>query len=416
MRRSSRLVLLLLLSSAIWAEGPVFEHIESSIADLSRVTGFKLKKKVDYDTITKDRLRAFLQEQIKREIDPEEIRIEELTLKRLGLVPTDFDLARTTVELMTEQAAAFYDYRRKKLFLLDGNNSSEQLTVLTHELAHALADQHFDLGKYLKRGKTDDNSIARMAVMEGQATWLMFELQANRMNMSLKNSPALVEMMSRGSEAAGSQYPVLAASPLYMRASLLFPYMAGLKFQQAVVEKYGNDAFKRVFSDPPLNSQQILHPELYLTGAIVRQPELPEIAGIKRYRTVNSGTVGEFDHSVLVEQYVNKQEAEKLSPHWRAGAFRLLEDKKSSRLVLLYASDWDDAASAQKMYASYRSVLRGKNKRFRAVKETDTLLIGEGDEGYFRLERAGERVTSIEGISDGELREGGTSKDTRFVN
>ena len=239
MHRKFRSVLLLLLTSVVWAEGPVFEHIESSIADLSRVTGFKLKKKVDYDTITKDRLRAFLQEQIKREIDPDEIRIEELTLKKLGLVPPDFDLARTTIELMTEQAAAFYDYRRKKLFLLDGSNGSDQLTVLTHELAHALADQHFDLGKYLKRGKTDDNSIARMAVMEGQATWLMFELQANRMNMSLKNSPALVEMMSRGSEGLGSQYPVLAASPLYMRASLLFPYMAGLKFQQAVIEKLG---------------------------------------------------------------------------------------------------------------------------------------------------------------------------------
>jgi hypothetical protein len=117
-----------------------------------------------------------------------------------------------------------------------------------------------------------------------------------------------------------------------------------------------------------------------------------------------------------VEQYVNKKESEALSPQWRAGAFRLLEDKKSLRIVLLYASEWADSTSAQKMYASYRAVLRGKNKRFRAVTETDTLLIGEGDEGYFRLERAGQRVTSIEGMSDGELREGGTSKETRFVN
>lgn len=416
MRRGLRSILLLAFVGTLWAEEPVFEHIDNSIAELSRVTGFKLKKKVVYDTISKDRLRAFLEEQIKREIDPDELRIEELTLKKLGLVPADFDLARTTVELMTEQAAAFYDYRRKKLFLLDGSNNSEQLTVLTHELAHALADQHFNLGKYLKRGKTDDSSIARMAVMEGQATWLMFELQANRMNMTLKNSPALVEMMSRGSEAVGSQYPVLAKSPLYMRASLLFPYMAGLRFQQAVIEKYGNDAFQRVFSDPPRNSQQILHPELYLDKTASREPELPVIAGIKRYRTLNAGTVGEFDHAVLVEQYVNKKEAQSLTPGWRAGAFRLLDEKKTSRVVLLYASEWDTAESAQRMYAAYRSVLQGKNKRFRPITESDNVLIGEGDDGYFRLERTGNRLTSIEGISDGELREGSTSAATRFVN
>lgn len=416
MRRSLRFLLLVPLVGTLLAGEPVFEHIDNSIAELSRITGLKLKKKVVYDTISKERLRSFLEDQIKREIDPDEIRIEELTLKKLGLVPANFDLARTTIDLMTEQAAAFYDYRRKRLFLLDGSNNSEQLTVLTHELAHALADQHFNLGKYLKHGKTDDSSIARMAVMEGQATWLMFEMQANRLNMTLKNSPAMVEMMSRGSEVAGSQYPVLANSPLYMRASLLFPYMAGLRFQQAVIEKYGNDAFQRVFTDPPRNSQQILHPELYLAKAAVREPELPVITSIKRYRTVNSGTVGEFDHSVLVEQYVNKKEAQSLTPGWRAGAFRLLDDRRMNRIVLLYASEWDSAENAQRMYAAYRSILKGKNKRFRPINESDSLLIGEGDEGYFRLERTGNRVTSVEGISDGELREGASSSAMRFVN
>jgi hypothetical protein len=423
MRTNFRLLVLSLSLAGFWAgpgnrllaEDPVFQAIDSSVQDLSRLTGLKLRRKIERDTITKDKLRAFLEDQIKREIEPEQIRIEELSLKKLGLVPADFNLAKTTVELMTEQAAAFYDYRRKKLFLLEGTGGIEQETVLVHELAHALADQHFNLGSYLKRGKTDDSSLARMAVMEGQATWLMFEIQAGRMGMSLKNSPALVEMMSRGSTMASSQFPVLAGSPLYMRASLLFPYMAGLKFQQAVIEKHGTDAFRLVFDNPPRNTQQILHPELYLDAASVREPELPEINGQRQYKTLNAGTIGEFDHSVLIEQYVNRDEGQALSPHWRSGAFRLLEDKKTGRVVLLYRSEWDSPDHTQRMYMAYRQILRGKNKRFRVMRESDTLLLGEGDDGYFRLERVGNQITSIEGMSDGEMREGDTSKNVRFV-
>jgi hypothetical protein len=415
-RRFTTFALLFVGVLRAWAEDPIFREIDQSLVELSKLTGMEIRKKVEYDTITKEKLRAYVEESVKQEVAPEDIRAEELTLKKLGLVPPEFDLAKTTIDLMTEQAAAFYDYR-KKLFLLQGGGGGlEQSTVLVHELAHALADQHYNLGKYLKRGKTDDGSLARMAVMEGQATWLMFEVQANRMNMSLKSAPAMVEMMSRGSEAMTSQFPVLSNSPLYMRAQLLFPYTAGMRFQQAVVQKLGDDAFKRVFVTPPQNTQQILHPELYLASAPVAETELPELAGQRRFKTLNAGTVGEFDHSILIEQYVNKKEAEALARHWRSGAFRLLEEKKSNRIVLLYSSEWSGPEQAQKMYANYRSVLRGKNKKLRPITENDSLLIGEGDDGYFRLERKGNKITSIEGLSDGDLREGGgTSPSTRFV-
>jgi hypothetical protein len=116
---------------------------------------------VQYDTIDKTHLKQFLEDRIREEVKPEEIRSEELALKKFGFVPQDFDLKKTTVDLMTEQAAAFYDYRKKKLFLLDDSATPEQNTVLAHELAHALADQHFHLERYLRHGKSDDSSLAR---------------------------------------------------------------------------------------------------------------------------------------------------------------------------------------------------------------------------------------------------------------
>ena len=78
--------------------------------------------------------------------------------------------------------------------------------MLAHELSHALADQNFNLARFIRQGrKSDDGASARLAVMEGQATWLMSEFLARKTGQSLKNSPSLVAMMSNLSEnGAGS--------------------------------------------------------------------------------------------------------------------------------------------------------------------------------------------------------------------
>jgi hypothetical protein len=304
---------------------------------------------------------------------------------------------------MTEQAAAFYDYRKKTLFLLEGTTTDtpeEQQTVLTHELAHALADQHFNLNKYLHKSKNDDSSIARMAVMEGQATWLMYELQAEKIGQSLTTTPAIVDMMSRSADRKSDQYPVLNSTPLYMRASLLFPYMQGLKFQNAVQLKLGKDGFTEVFKRPPANSQEILHPEKYLANAPVETISAPTVISDLKFKDLNGGTLGEFDHSVLLEQYVGKREADSLSPHWTAGIFRLLETHKEpeERTILLYASRWDDLSNARRMFAAYRKILAGKWKKMNLSQDSANLIAGEGDDGFFCTRLDGLRVTSIEGL------------------
>jgi hypothetical protein len=142
---------------------------------------------VPCDFITKEKINEFLKKRIKDVAKPEDIRAEELTLKKFGFVPPDFDLAKNTVDLLTEQAAAFYDYDKKKLFITESTPDDTQEPVLAHELSHALADQHFNLGKFIKQGKkSDDGASARLAVMEGQATWLMSEFLARKLGQSLK--------------------------------------------------------------------------------------------------------------------------------------------------------------------------------------------------------------------------------------
>src|ERR1035437_1238684 len=132
---------------------------------LTKISGMPLRHAVPCDFITKEKIKEFLNKRIKEVAKPEDLRAEELTLKKFGLVPQDFDLAKNTIELLAEQAAAFYDYDRKKLFVTDTTASETQEPVLSHEVAHAIADQNYNLSKFIKAGrKSDDGATARLAV------------------------------------------------------------------------------------------------------------------------------------------------------------------------------------------------------------------------------------------------------------
>src|SRR4051794_5441190 len=165
---------LLLAARPQTASDPAFAQIDSIVRTLSAITGLAEEHPVPYGRMTKRQLRQFLNKRIKKTIKPEEIRADEISLKMFGLVPQDFDLKKSTIDLLTEQAAAFYDYDEKKLFLLEDSSLAAETTTLAHELSHALADQHFDLDHFMEdTPANDDENLAHTAVVEGQASWLM---------------------------------------------------------------------------------------------------------------------------------------------------------------------------------------------------------------------------------------------------
>jgi hypothetical protein len=374
-------------------------QIQPIALELTKISGMPLKHPVPCDFISKDKINTFLNDRVKDVAKPEEIRAEELTLKKFGLVPADFDLAKNTVDLLTEQAAAFYDYDKKKLFITDSTPSDTREPVLAHELAHAIADQNYNLAKFIRQGrKSDDGSTARLAVMEGQATWLMSEFLARKTGQSLKNSPALVTMMSSVSDSGAGQYPVYDNSPLYLRLSLVFPYTKGMLFQNALFERDGQRGFSEVFVNPPVSTQQILDPEKYYADVKPTEPALPEPELGKGYKSLVGGTLGELEHSIMLEQFSGHEVAEKLAPHWRGSAFNLLENKKAGRVVLLYAVEWDSDDATQQYFAAYRRQLEKKWKKFAITSETPDGIDGTGDDGHFQLRRKGAVVTSVEGL------------------
>ena len=382
-------------------DDPVFAQINSIVKSLSEITGLSEKHTVPYGRMSKRQLRQFLGKRIKKTLRPEEIYADELALKMFGLVPQDFDLKKSTIDLLTEQAAAFYDYDEKKLFLLEDTSFSSETTTLAHELSHALADQHFDLGRFMEETPSnDDENLAHTAVVEGEASWLMIAYGLKQAGQAPDPTPEMLKTVVDSSETSMTEFPVLKGSPLYIQQSLLFPYTEGTLFFDAVYRKMGKEAFASVFTNAPVDSAEIIHPERYFAHEKPSKPALPKLSLKEEGKEITEGSVGEFDHEMLVWQYAGAKEASALAPHLRGGQFKILEVGKQRKPVLEYASEWDTEAEAVKFFQWYEKILHAKWKRCDVLLTNETSFAGAGDNGYFVSRIAGNRVSSVEGLND----------------
>ncbi len=399
------IALLLHISSAAKTsrtQDPVFEQINDIVKTLSAITGLEEKHVVPYGRMSQAQLRKFLAHRIKKTLKPKELYLDELTLKTFGLVPQDYNLKQSTIDLLTEQAAAFYDYQEKRLFLLDVASFTSEETTLAHELSHALADQHFHLDKFVDNASDDDDqSLAHTAVVEGQASWLMLAFQRHLDNLDSVPSAEQLKMIENAGDSSSAEYPVLQGSPLYIQQSLLFPYTEGVRFFDEVYRKLGKAAFGSVFSDAPLDTAQIYHSRLYFEHVKPTKPTPPQLSFEGGSTELTNGEIGEFDQRMLIWQAAGKSTALNLSPHALGGQYRIVgTEKKRKQPVLEYISEWDSEEKAAEYLTVYQGALRKKWKRCDVTRSSENLLSGEGDNGYFVLQRTGRFVASVEGITN----------------
>jgi hypothetical protein len=200
-------------------------------------------------------------------------------------------------------------------------------------------------------------------------------------------------------ESSMADYPVLKNSPLYIQQSLLFPYAQGTLFFDAVYRKLGKSAFAEVFTHPPANSAQIIHPEKYFAHEKPSEPALPKLAW--EGREVTDGSMGEFDHQMLLQQYLGAPKATELAPHLRGGRFRIVTPSgRDAKPVLLYSAEWDSSHSAADYLDAYRKILHAKWQHCEFTAQKSNMMAGTGDNGSFVVWLSGNVLSSVEGLKD----------------
>lgn len=198
----------------------------------------------------------------------------EIIYKAFGVLPQDIDLLAVYQTLLESQVGGYYDPETKRMNTLiistdvlgDSLPLLEQI-VYVHEYVHALQDQHYDLDVLLSEElalNEPDHALAIQSLVEGDATqimtdYLMVLTQEDPIGM-------LAELETLTGIAATQEIP--AGTPDILTQELTFPYLQGQAFVQALVAEGGYAAVDAAFLNPPVSSEQIIHPDKYLAGEL----------------------------------------------------------------------------------------------------------------------------------------------------
>lgn len=357
----------------------LFRSVDQILRYASQESGLPIHHSVKRALVSRDEAMNYIVGRMGSDRDAKRLQRSALVLKKFALLPQNFDLQSFLVKLLREQVAGYYDPKSKTVNLLDWVDADVQRPVLAHELTHALQDQECGLDHWLKdgpRGQKQDSDVqddeavaARQAVSEGQAMVVLTDYELAPLGKNILNAPEIVTAMKAG---VSSGSPVFDSAPLYLKESLGFPYTYGLDFERTLLLKKGKEAaFQGVLQHPPLNTREVMQPEVYLAGEHLlplHPPKLHKVLG-KSWQRVDVGAVGEFDVSVMVEQYASEDVARQMWPQWRGGYYYAARQKKgpADNLALIYLSQWAEPEQATKFAAIYANSLNDKYKHVQAA-------------------------------------------------
>jgi len=307
------------------------------LPDLAERAGLELLEPVRLERRTRAELERYLEFKLDEELPADEAELITECYGLLGMVPRDMDLRAVLKGLYLEQVAGFYDPDSTMLFVLDDQPEDALESLLVHELVHAIQDQSTDLDAITDPDLGNDRQVAAQAAIEGHATLVMFEFLMGLQGRSvdLTEMADFTDLVRPALEAARTQSPALAGAPLVLQESLLFPYLGGASFVEALW-KHEQGRPPPFGSWLPGSTEQILHPEKFLTD----EPDLPvtvEVSVPSGWQRLYDDSLGELETGVLLETHTGSRAA---AEGWDGDRYLLLENENGVR-ALVWVSVWD---------------------------------------------------------------------------
>jgi hypothetical protein len=156
------------------------ERIADEVArEVEQLRGWTFRRPVKKERVSPARARLDIQRMILAAQNPDRRARLQAFLRVAGLIPSDCDLLATSLAMLDQQVAGYYEPEARTLKLVDRPDPMPAFVermVLAHELTHALDDQYVDLANLMKPGDgTEDTDFVAAAIGEGSATSLMLQ-------------------------------------------------------------------------------------------------------------------------------------------------------------------------------------------------------------------------------------------------
>ncbi|HNT75145.1 MAG TPA: tetratricopeptide repeat protein [Anaerolineae bacterium] len=329
----------------------VADQIEEIKRNVEKERGLKPKQEVVFEMLTSETFRETLEDEYAGE--QEDMHAMQDTWVLMGLLDPEVNLTQLFVDLRATQTAGFYNWEKDIMYVIGDEELLDPREELTfaHEYLHALQDQHYGLGQ-IQDVANDDQSMAFRSLAEGEATQFTIKyLQSYITELEswvMMNSS--VQTLSEGWDVPG-----------VLERMQIYPYEIGLEFVEAVAPGGYWPNIERTYTDPPVSTEQILHPDKYKGD----ERDDPQEVQLPEAVTVLSMTWTMLDNEVAGELWTREYLGEYISPDlaavaaagWDGDRYILLEHPDDGRDILIWQTVWDSNDDAWEFVTAHRLAL-----------------------------------------------------------
>jgi len=309
------------------------------LAQTAVIRGLHPRSEVKLGVIDRTVMIEKIKTRVRIEVPEAAIRGEGDFLKAFGFLPSDYDFEAGMYALVQSQVAGFYEPKEKTMFLMDDLSSQEAEPTLSHELVHALQDQHYGLDDRMAyHPESSDSSNAIHCLAEGDATSAMLDyLLKDRGANATSLSASQLETQLNANMALS---PEMAQVPTILRRSLLAPYIDGLALVHRARNAGGWKAVDALWANPPTTSEQVLHEDKLKA----REPEdklpPPTILPLgEGWQQVHADVYGEQGLRIAMEEWMPRRVAADFSAGW--GGDHAVVARRGNDLAAAWAVRFD---------------------------------------------------------------------------
>lgn len=246
-------------------------------------------------------------------------------------------------------------------------NSLEYLRVVAiHELVHAIDEQVYSSMANLKHAKSADDLVIWGAVIEGHAQHVTRAiLVAEKREELFRDFEAQVSAVPPGASSEGEKYYAQAAN-----AHLIFGYVDGRKFFDALAGLGRPSYVDDVFRKPPASRDVILQPASYYEPKALRVAE-DHTPFFKTFHAEREGwgfavqNLGRVEMRAGIGSFLDEKETAFVLAHLVGGQMSTLSDAREDRVLQVGVLGMTSEENAKTMYDLDLKISKAKDERMK---------------------------------------------------
>jgi len=355
------------VAAAPLTDAAVRVEVDHLVRQVTAVRRLPFRGTLQARPVTRDAADALVAAALAARVTTSNFGVEERIMKRLGLIAGTADYTKLWAAGASSAPVAAYDPATQRLLVPDFLPLDGQRVALLHEIAHAVADQRFDLRRFLAPPASEtaapldgDATRARLALVEGDAT--LATLDVVDADGDFLRPTALVALADRLRAAAGE------GRPPWLAALSRFIHVDGFLFVAGVRARQPWSAVDALWRDPPASSEQVLHRAKYdacENPIPVPEAVLPAVAGFDRPKA--SDVMGELVVRAWLSTALPADVAARAAAGWAGDRAAVYQPPSAEpdggtppEPPLAWLTIWDDGGEAED-FARAATMMAGAN-------------------------------------------------------